>query len=138
MLQDGGNPWRGMLYGITSRLPWAGDPTPLWRLWDQYDIANTDMIGYWVPASPVKTGRSDILATTYRGKTSTLVSIASWAKEPGSVSLQIDWKALGIDQNKATINAPEIEKFQAARSFQINEPIPVQPGKGCLLVISRR
>ncbi|HET8634176.1 MAG TPA: glycoside hydrolase domain-containing protein, partial [Gemmatimonadales bacterium] len=24
MLQDGGNPWRGMLFGMTARLPWAG------------------------------------------------------------------------------------------------------------------
>ncbi|MGH7658471.1 MAG: glycoside hydrolase domain-containing protein, partial [Gemmatimonadales bacterium] len=24
MLQDGGNPWRGMVFGMTNRLPWAG------------------------------------------------------------------------------------------------------------------
>jgi hypothetical protein len=26
MLEKGGNPWRGMLFGMTRRLPWAGDP----------------------------------------------------------------------------------------------------------------
>jgi len=24
MLQDGGTPWRGMVYGMTNRLPWSG------------------------------------------------------------------------------------------------------------------
>ncbi|MGC2657425.1 MAG: glycoside hydrolase domain-containing protein, partial [Bryobacteraceae bacterium] len=138
MLQDGGNPWRGMVYGMTNRLPWAGDPRPIWRFWDQYKIENTEMIGYWVPNNPVKTGRSDILASTYRGKGQTLVSLASWAKAPAQVKLQIDWRALGINPAKATIEGPAIEKFQEARSFQGGEPIPVEPGKGWLLVISQR
>jgi hypothetical protein len=29
MWQDGRNPWRGMLFGMTSRLPWAGNPRAL-------------------------------------------------------------------------------------------------------------
>ncbi|HTK55819.1 MAG TPA: glycoside hydrolase domain-containing protein, partial [Gemmatimonadales bacterium] len=56
MLQDGGNPWRGMLFGMTARLPWAGDPRPLWQMWDQAGIADAQMHGWWDPASPVKTG----------------------------------------------------------------------------------
>ena len=45
MLQKGGNPWRGMVYGMTSRLPWAGDPRPLWKVWDEFGIADARMIG---------------------------------------------------------------------------------------------
>jgi hypothetical protein len=138
MLQDGGNPWRGMIYGMTNRLPWAGDPRPVWRFWDEYDIASKAMIGYWVPEAPVKTGRGDILATSYRGKGQTLVALASWAKEASSTTLQIDWRALGIDPAKATISAPAIEKFQEARSFKVGEAIAVEPGKGWLLVIGQR
>ena len=67
MLQDGGNPWRGMIYGMTSRLPWAGDPTPIWKLWDDFGIADSRMIGYWVPSCPVKTGSREVLATAYVG-----------------------------------------------------------------------
>ncbi|GAI32127.1 unnamed protein product, partial [marine sediment metagenome] len=47
MLQDGGNPWRGMIYGITSRAGWSGDPTEIWKFWDQYNIGDKKMIGYW-------------------------------------------------------------------------------------------
>jgi hypothetical protein len=138
MLQDGGNPWRAMIYGMTNRLPWAGDPRPIWRFWDEYDIAHKEMLGYWVPDSPVKTGREDILATSYRGKGQTLVALASWAKDASAATLQIDWHALGIDPGRATISAPAIEKFQEGRSFKVGEGIPVEPGKGWLLVISER
>jgi hypothetical protein len=138
MLQDGGNPWRGMLYGMTNRLPWAGDPRPLWNFWDQQGIENTDMIGYWVPNAPLKTRRNDVLATTYRGKGHSIVALASWAKDPAGVILEIDWRALGIDPARASIEAPAIEKFQSAHTFRPGEPVQVEPGKGLLLVIGQR
>ena len=36
MLQDGGNAWRGMIYGMTNRMPWSdnADPRPIWKQWD--------------------------------------------------------------------------------------------------------
>jgi hypothetical protein len=137
MLQDGGNPWRGMIYGMTNRLPWTttSDPRPLWKFWDEFGIADTEMLGYWAPATPVKTDRADVLATTYTARGKALVSIASWATEPVTVALQIDWKRLGLDPSRATITAPAVEKFQDARVFKVGEPIPVEPGKGWLLVL---
>jgi hypothetical protein len=137
MLQDGGNPWRGMIYGMTNRLPWTSnsDPRPLWRLWDDFGIQDTEMLGYWVPDAPVRTGREDVLATTYTKRGKALVSIASWAKERAEVRLQIDWQRLGLDPASATITAPAVERFQEARVFKVGEPIPVEPGKGWLLVL---
>ena len=135
MLQDGGNPWRGMLYGMTNRLPWAGDPRPIWHFWDRYEIEKSRMIGYWVPSTPIKTGRGDVLATTYKENGRALVALASWAKESASVRLQIDWKALGLDSSSALIHAPAIENFQEEKAFKPEETIPVAPGKGWLLVI---
>ena len=51
------------------------------------------------------------------------------------VQLKIDWKKLGIDKNKATITAPEIKNFQPAKTFTINDKIPVEKNKGWLLII---
>jgi hypothetical protein len=137
MLQDGGNPWRGMIYGMTNRLPWTtdSDPRPLWKFWDSVGMPDTEMIGYWVPNAPVKTDRGDVLATTYTRRGATIVSIASWAKDPVQVALAVDWKRLGLDPAAVTITAPAIEKFQDARSFKVGEPIPVEPGRGWLLVL---
>jgi len=137
MLQDGGNPWRGMLYGMTKRLPWAGDPSPLWRAWDEFGIAGSRMIGYWVPDAPVRTGRADVLATTYTRDGRALVALAGWAAEPVTVNLEVDWAALGIDPTRASITAPAIRDFQEARSFG-SPTVTVPPGKGWLLILEER
>ncbi len=136
MLEGGGQPWRGMVFGMTGRLPWAGDPRPLWKAWDEFGIADSRMIGWWVPANPVKTGRDDVLATAYVRDGRTLVALATWAKEPVDVRLTIDWKALGFDPAGARITAPAIDAFQPARSFAPGEAIPIEPGKGWLLVLA--
>jgi hypothetical protein len=136
MLQDGGNPWRGMVFGMTARLPWAGDPRPLWKVWDEFGISESEMIGWWVDANPVKTGNRDVLATCYvRRGTSALIAIASWAKEPVDVHLAVDWKKLGLDPKNAVFAAPAIDKFQDEAQFKPGDPIRVEPGKGWLLVL---
>ncbi len=136
MLEGGGQPWRGMVFGMTGRLPWAGDPRPLWKAWDDFGIADSRMIGWWVPANPVQTGRDDVLATAYVRDGRTLVALATWAKEAVDVRLAIDWKALGLDPAAVRVTAPAIDAFQPARSFAPGEAIPIEPGKGWLLVLS--
>lgn len=136
MLQNDGNPWRGMVFGMTSRLGWSdkSDPRPLWKLWDDFGIAQADMVGWWVHDAPVKTGREDVLATSYvrKGK-GALVALASWAPEKTDAKLSIDWKALGLDPSRATLVAPAVPGFQPAATFKPGEAIPVEPGKGWLL-----
>lgn len=136
MLQDGGNPWRGMVYGMTNRLPWAGDPSPLWKAWDEFGIKKSAMMGYWSPNCPVETGHKDVLATAYviEGQR-TLVALAGWAKEPVKCKLSIHWKTLGLDPAKVKLTAPAIKDFQSAAAFKPGDPIPIEPGKGWLLVI---
>jgi len=135
MLQDNGNLWRGMVYGMTNRRPWSGDPRPIWKVWDKFGIQGSEMIGYWVPTSPVKTNNPSVLVTVYRKEHKTLLAIASWAKNPEKIKLTIDWKKLGIDSSKAKLTAWEVKDFQSASVFNPDEEIPVQPGKGWLLVV---
>jgi hypothetical protein len=138
MLQDGGNPWRGMVFGMTNRLPWAGDPRPLWKFWDENRIQQTEMLGYWVPQNPVKTGRDDVLATVYQGGHRAIVAVGSWAAGDVTLNLTIDWKALGIDPSRARITAPAIPNFQNETHFAPEETIPVTAGKGWLLVVDQQ
>jgi len=159
MLQDGGNAWRGMVFGMTSRLPWAGDPRPLWKVWDEFGITESEMVGWWVEGNPVKTGNPEVLATAYvkpadsggraanasdskgrkpvqkPGGNSVLIALASWAKDPVDIRLAIDWKKLGLDPKKAVLRAPAIDKFQPAAEFRPGDAIRIEPGKGWLLVL---
>jgi hypothetical protein len=138
MLQHDGNPWRGMLFGMTSRLGWSAgsDPRALWKLWDAFGIERAEMVGWWVHDTPVKTGRDDVLATSYvRRGNRTLIALASWAPQKTSVKLAIDWKALGLSPGKATLVAPAVEGFQPAAMFKPGDAIPVEPGKGWLIEV---
>jgi len=137
MLEGGGNPWRGMVYGMTNRMPWTenADPRPIWKVWDAFGMQGTRMIGYWSPPCPVKTDNPAVLATVYKKKGAALVSLASWAGRDTTVRLRIDWNALGIDPARAVIEAPEVRDFQPARTFGADDAIPVQKWKGWLLII---
>ena len=137
MLQGGGNPWRGMIYGMTNRMPWSddADPRPIWHVWDMFGMQGSKMVGYWSDNCPVKTSDDKVLATVYQKKGSALISIASWADNDVDVQLKIDWKKLGIDPGKATIIASSIKNFQQPKSFSLNEKIPVAKGKGWLLIV---
>jgi len=135
MLQDGGNKYRGMVYGMTSRLPWAGDPRSLWKIWDAFGMEVSEMIGYWSPDCPVNTGESTVLATAYVGEDGCLVAIGSWAKATEHIHLSVDWDRLGINMENARVEAPFIKDFQEYHRFSPSGFLPVEPGKGWLLKI---
>jgi hypothetical protein len=137
MLQDGGNAWRGMVYGMTNRMPWSdgADPRAIWKTWDDFGMQGTKMIGYWVENNPVKTNNPDVIATIYKKDKKVLIALASWAKEDTKIKLNIDWKALGIDPAKATITAPEVKNFQPARTFSATDEISVTKNKGWMIVV---
>ncbi|WP_281322959.1 glycoside hydrolase domain-containing protein [Flavobacterium aestivum] len=139
MLQDGGNAWRGMIYGMTNRMPWSdnADPRPIWKVWNDFGIKGSEMVGYWSENCPVKTTNTKVLATVYKKKGSALISIASWADNDVKVKLNIDWKKLGIDPAKATITIPEIKNFQSVQQFSINAELPVAKAKGLLLIVKQ-
>ncbi len=56
MLQDGGHPYRGLLYGMTSRFYGTTDPRPVWGMMNDFGIADSRMRGYWLADTPVRTG----------------------------------------------------------------------------------
>lgn len=136
MLQGGGNPWRGMVYGMTARLPWSGDPKPVWKVWDDFGIQDSKMSGYWSSDCPVKTGRNDVLATVYKRKDKILISIGSWADTDINIKLKINWQKIGINPAQARIFAPDVENFQQSAEYSVNSKILIPKGKGKLIIVT--
>jgi hypothetical protein len=137
-----GNPWRGMIYGMTVRHPlWQKstvatcDPRLIWKIWDEFGIESSKMKGYWEMDCPVRTNHPEIYATAYVKEGGTLISIASWCEKPVHVKLHFDWQALGLDSQKAKLIAPEIEGFQEHRTFKPTDFITIEPTKGWLLFL---
>ncbi|MEV5976521.1 glycoside hydrolase domain-containing protein [Streptomyces sp. NPDC052114] len=126
MLEGGGNPWRGLVFGMTARAPMT-DVRPLWRAFDRLRLPEAEMTGWWTDEPPVRTGRSDVLATTWQGPGGTATALASWAPGPVEVT------PTTADGGPVAAYAPAIEGFQPERTFAPGEPVPVAPGRGWLL-----
>jgi len=135
MLQNGGNPWRGMVFGMTNRYGSQCSPEHMWKVWDDFQIHNATLLGAWNPDCPVTSGRDDVLCTVYKQANKCMLSIASWAKEDLDVPLNIDWKSLGLDPNNLTVKAPEIPEFQDGAEFDLCKPLPVPAGKGWIIIV---
>ncbi|MBB5441100.1 hypothetical protein HDC92_004805 [Pedobacter sp. AK017] len=140
MLNKGGNPWRGMVFGITNRLGWFKAKTPeyIWKFWDDYHIEKKQMIGFWNDEIPVKTDNKKTEATIYKGKDEVIVALANWTAEPQKCKLKIDWKALGLSPDQVTAEIPEIKEFQDGRSINVEKEINLEGEKGFLIVIKRK
>ncbi len=136
--ENGGNPYRGMLYGMTGRL--HASASAMWRCWDTFGIQDAEWLGYWNPKCPVKTDRPDVLASVYRKPGAALIALAHWPA-PGSeektipVRLSIDWASLGLDPARASLEAPRIDRFQDAATFTPSGEIGVPASKGWLLLL---
>ncbi len=133
MLQGGGHPYRGMLYGMSNRFWGKTDPRPVWNLMTNFGIDEARMVGYWLEDRPVKTNRKGLLATTYVRADSSLIAIASWSDRDETLPLDIDRDALGLGPD-AELYAPRVDTLQQARAFSIDEPVTVPANMGLFLI----
>ena len=139
MLEGGGNPWRGMVFGMTTRAGWSqgGLTLPIWKLWNEFGIGDADMIGYWDPSCPVGTENDLIKATAYvKSDGEILIAVASWYPIDRDCLITLDREKLGL-AGDCEFYAPYIESFQDETSFSVRDPVPIPAGKGWLFKIRK-
>ena len=136
MLQGGGNPWRGMVYGITNRAGWTKwPPNNLWEFFDEYDFTQRDMIGYWDERCPVSTDNPDLVSTVFKGADDMVLAIGNWSQDNQTGNLRVDWNKMNISPDKAKLLKPGIPDFQDEAQVKLGELIEVEGGKGMILII---
>jgi len=135
MLQDGGHPYRGLLYGMTARKYGDVDPRPVWAMMNDFGIADSRMLGYWLEDAPVRTGRDDVLATTYLREDRVLIALASWSHEDEVVNLELDTDVLGLGPN-AGATTPPVEGLQQEGTVDLTA-VRVPAGKGLWVWVDR-
>lgn len=131
--QDAVNNRRGMVFGMAVRV---GQAWPMWKLWDEFGIADSRLLGYWEQNPAVTTDHTNIVATTYAREGRALIAIGSWLHEPANVRLNIDWKRLGLTPSGLRIRAPGIAGYQTERLFQPGELVPIPILGDCLIILS--
>lgn len=136
MLEGGGNPWRGMVYGITNRAGWTKYPPKyLWKFFDDYKFSTREMTGYWDKECPVKLDNPELKASVFKGKEDIVVAIGNWSAGPQKCKLYVDLKKLGLETGKYLIDIPAVTDFQEAAVISASDPVTVEGGKGLILVI---
>jgi hypothetical protein len=136
MLQDGGHPYRGMVYGMTTRVYGQYNPEAIWKLFDEFGIQESDMVGYWVSSVPVKTDNPKVLATVYQKEDAVLVALGSWSDQDEVVDLQIDWSQLPFSGTEATTwVVPEVKDLQTGRILDSGKPFTVEKNQGLFVII---
>ena len=153
MLQDGGNRWRGMIYGMTNREGWQPDgPHNIWKFWDEQDIASKELIGYWDDRSPVTVSSDMVKASVYVGglagasaeagssadacsSDSVILAVACWGDSDVECDIDVDWEALGLDPSRVRLTRPEIEGYQSADANPSLTGLRIPRGRGYLFVI---
>jgi hypothetical protein len=133
MLQDGGHPYRGMLYGMTARMYGDVDPRPVWQLMDEFGIAESHMLGYWLHAAPVTTDHPRVLATTYVRPDRLLLALASWSEDDEIVRVTLDPEALRMTSDLRA-HAPAVEGLQAAADVELLRVL-VPANRGLFVIV---
>lgn len=134
MLDGGGNPWRGMLYAITNRPGWAGDPSHIWKFWDACRIQEKRMIGYWQD-SPVTCTNDSVRVTLYRGEEESILAVGNWGKSDQTATITIDWKKLGYDPSTCAMTIHSIPDFQDEQALASLERLRIPARKGYLISV---
>ena len=139
MLEGGGNPWRGMVYGITTRAGWTvNPPTEIWKFWDEYLIKDKIMIGYWEKDCPVSCSNPMIKTSVYKGASETIISVANWTDHDQEVSFATDWVKLGIYPAHVAVFIPELKDFQTGQTAVSLDKLIIPGGKGFLIVLKKK
>ena len=138
-LQDGGNTYLSMVYGAAGRHSTSHiSPAPIWKLWSDFEIDESEMIGYWDDKCPVKTNHEDVKATLFVKPDEILISIGNFYEDEKEVELIFDWEELNIDPNKAILEIPTIIGYQMQESRSINEKFAIKGKRGLILILKEK
>jgi hypothetical protein len=140
MLQSGGNPYRGMVYGMTARIGWNKSVANrnIWDIWEDFGIDKAKMYGWWHSDCPVSAENDLVRVTVYqRENGAVMISLASWYPEERDFLLSVNAEQLGISDN-FEFYAPNIEFLQTETVFQKYDRIHLKPGSGWIFYLREK
>ena len=137
MLEGGGNPGLGLVFGCTGRLGWGGNPQSVWKLWDEFGVKDAEFIGWWAGADcPVRASSPNVKATVWKKKGATLLAVANFSSANVKAALTIDWPALGLDPAKVKLYAPPMAELgQAEAVLDPAQPVVLRGHKGAVFIL---
>lgn len=134
MLEDGGNPFLGMLYAMNNRYGWGYfSAVNIYKLWDDFGIQDSKMYGYWHSKSPVKTNNETVLCTSYVKEDKALICFFNFSDKKTKFDVIINEDLLGFKVNN--IERLKIRRIQSRK--KIKNDITVNKKSGVILMLSK-
>ena len=126
-----GNPYLGLLFGMTNRYGWGGNPCELWKIFDQFGIKDAEMGLDIFSDGSFGTDSQDVHVTLWKKPDgSVMAAVGSWSENTETVHLK-----LPVELRNRRLIQPEIIDFQESAEYQTDEPITIEPKKGVLLFL---
>ncbi|MBQ9772715.1 MAG: hypothetical protein IJW23_12905 [Lentisphaeria bacterium] len=126
-----GNPYLGLLFGMTNRYGWGGDPCELWKIFDRFGIKDADMQLDAQSDSSFGTDSPEVHVTLWKKPDgSVMAAVGSWSEKTETVHLKLPEEL----RNRRFIQ-PEIADFQKPAEYSAGDPITIEPKKGVLLFL---
>lgn len=125
-----GNPFLGVLFGMTSRYGWGGEPCELWKLFDQFGIRDAEMKPDCLSNGEFGTDVPEVHVTLWeKADGAILLAIGSWSGQTETVSLRLPekWRKLPFIQ-------PKISDFQRAEEYTPGKRLEIAPKSGRILL----
>lgn len=135
MLEGGGDFYAGMLYGMNNRFGWGyTNAVQMYKVWDDFGIADSRMLGYWHSENPVKTNNKNVLATAYVKENEALLCFYNFSDKKEKFAVELDEKLLGFIPS----SAKEI-RFGRSRQREIdmNKTIALGKRKGIIIKVAK-
>lgn len=123
MLENGGDLYCGMLYAMSNRYGWSVYNTDkIYRIWDEFNIENSVMLGYWHSKNPFSTDNKNVLVTSYKNGENYLVCAYNFSKEKENFSFKIDEVLLNNKIESYNImpmklSKSEVLKYNGCKNF---------------------
>lgn len=136
LLQDGGEPFIGMLFAANNRYGWGTKTAPyMYKLWDDFGILDSQMYGYWHSKNPITVDNEDVEATCYVKDNKVLVSIFNFANTSAVFKLAVDSELLGYRVKNSAVK-PRIKQIQGKGLVDINR-IKLAGKKGVIFILEK-
>ncbi len=134
MLEGGGDLYLGMLYGMNNRYGWHyRNAVWMYKIWDDFGISDSRMLGYWHSKNPVSTDNPNVLSTVYLKDNEALLCLYNFNDKSESFKLNVDERLLGF--NPKTYSKVRFNK-RKKRVKAIDKSFKLGKRKGIILKLS--
>ena len=132
-MMDTGNEYRGLTFGMTNRLGWEtneSDPLDIWKIFDDYDLGEAELIGWWDDRNDVVLSNYAVRATEYILKDKKYVAVANFSSDEQETEIYMK------GDEHYSFYAPDIERFQ--RGQTVCGSVKLKGGEGLFLIVNKK